>query len=183
MSSDRRTTIGRIGERLAAERLEAGGYRIVERNYRTREGELDVIARRGETLVFCEVKTLVARRPGGRGPAYPLESVRHAKRTKIRRLARAWMGERSGTVVLQDRALRRHRRNPVTRRQAPKHGAHRGGILIAVSGTAMRLRSTGKTSESPSLPGAPGPPLTSEAAIRSLAAGMRPTETIAGAAR
>ncbi len=98
MSPDRRTTIGRIGERLAAERLEAGGYRIVERNYRTREGELDVIARRGETLVFCEVKTLVARRPGGRGPAYPLESVRHAKRTKIRRLARAWMGERSGTV-------------------------------------------------------------------------------------
>jgi putative endonuclease len=98
MSSDRRTTIGRIGERLAAERLEAGGYRVIERNYRTREGELDVIARRGEVLVFCEVKTLVARRPGGRGPAYPLESVRHAKRTKIRRLARAWMGERSGTV-------------------------------------------------------------------------------------
>ena len=97
MSSDRRTTVGRIGERLAAERLEAAGYRVIERNYRTREGELDVIARRGEVLVFCEVKTLVARGTGN-GPAYPLEAVRHAKRTKIRKLARAWMGERTGVV-------------------------------------------------------------------------------------
>jgi putative endonuclease len=97
MSSDRRTTVGRIGERLATERLEAAGYRVIERNYRTREGELDVIARRGEVLVFCEVKTLVARGTGN-GPAYPLEAIRHAKRTKIRKLARAWMSERTGVV-------------------------------------------------------------------------------------
>jgi putative endonuclease len=97
MSSDRRTTVGRIGERLAAERLEAAGYRVIERNYRTREGELDVIARRGDVLVFCEVKTLVARGTGN-GPAYPLEAVRHAKRAKIRKLARAWMSERTGVV-------------------------------------------------------------------------------------
>ena len=62
-----RREIGRLGERLAAGALEKGGYRVLERNYRTREGELDLIAVRDGTLVFCEVKTLIAR-PGAGGP-------------------------------------------------------------------------------------------------------------------
>jgi putative endonuclease len=94
MATDGRTAVGRRGERAAARHLEAHGYRIVERNFRTREGELDLVAVRGATLVFCEVKTLVARASSGRGPAYPLEAVGPAKRARIRRLARAWLGER-----------------------------------------------------------------------------------------
>jgi putative endonuclease len=88
--------VGRLGERLAAERLERDGYRVIERNYRTREGEIDLIARRGETLVFCEVKTLIARDARERGPAYPLESVRTGKRTQVRRIARSWIAEQAG---------------------------------------------------------------------------------------
>jgi putative endonuclease len=92
---DRRRNTGRLGERIAAERLQRCGYRLVERNYRRREGEIDLIARRGPVLVFCEVKTLIA--PGGTrpGPAHPLEAVRPAKRAQVRRLARAWLAERS----------------------------------------------------------------------------------------
>jgi putative endonuclease len=97
MNGDRRRRVGRIGERLAAERLERSGYRVLERNYRTREGEIDIVARRGHTLVFCEVKTIVARETGN-GPAFALEAVRSAKQAKIRRLARAWMSERVGAA-------------------------------------------------------------------------------------
>jgi len=93
--SQRRIQVGRLGERLAARRLERDGYRVIERNYRTREGEIDLIAARDSTLVFCEVKTLVARSAPGRGPSYALESVGAAKRAQVRRLAKAWLAERS----------------------------------------------------------------------------------------
>ncbi len=98
MAPDRRTRVGRLGERLAAQRLERAGYRVLERNYRTREGELDLVARHGSTLVFCEVKTLVARDGERRGPAFPLEGVGPAKRAQVRRVARSWLSERSGTA-------------------------------------------------------------------------------------
>jgi putative endonuclease len=103
VSPTRRSETGRIGERAAARHLERSGYRVIERNYRTREGEIDLIAVTGETLVFCEVKTLVVRSRSSSGPAHPLESVRHAKRTRIRRLARAWLSERSAEVRLRGR--------------------------------------------------------------------------------
>lgn len=48
---------GQRGERIAARYLERRGYRILERNYRSRFGEIDLIAQKGELLVFCEVKT------------------------------------------------------------------------------------------------------------------------------
>jgi putative endonuclease len=87
-----RIGIGRRGEQMAARELERAGYTVVERNYRTREGELDIVARRQPVLVFCEVKTIVAR-GSGRGPAYPLEAVGNAKRAQVRRIARSWMSE------------------------------------------------------------------------------------------
>jgi putative endonuclease len=92
MSTDRRRSIGRRGETAAAELLERLGFTVLERNHRTRAGELDLIAARGGTLVFCEVKTLVAR-PGGpsAGPVSPLEAVGPAKRAQVRRLAREWL--------------------------------------------------------------------------------------------
>jgi putative endonuclease len=91
---DPRGRIGRLGERLAAQRMERSGYTVVERNYRTREGEIDIVARRGRVLVFCEVKTVVTRSTA-RGPAHALEAVGGAKRRQVRRMARSWMNERA----------------------------------------------------------------------------------------
>jgi putative endonuclease len=82
-----------MGEVAAARFLERRGYRIVEHNYRAREGEIDLIALTGTTLVFCEVKTLVERARRTRGPNSPLEGVRHTKRVQVRRIARAWLGQ------------------------------------------------------------------------------------------
>ena len=56
MSSDRRQTLGELGETLACDELRRRGYAILERRYRTRFGEIDIVARDGETTVFVEVK-------------------------------------------------------------------------------------------------------------------------------
>jgi putative endonuclease len=100
VSEDLRRGTGRLGETVAAQLLERLGYTIVDRNFRTREGELDLIAWRGGTLVFCEVKALVAR-PGGpsAGPASPLEAVGPVKRIKVRRMARAWLAAQGGSCA------------------------------------------------------------------------------------
>jgi putative endonuclease len=104
---DGRGVAGRRGERVAARYLEKKGYRIVERNYRTREGEIDLVAVRDRTLVFCEVKTLVARGTTRRGPAYPLEGIKPAKRSQVRRIARVWLAEeRPSHPGLQFRDIR-----------------------------------------------------------------------------
>ena len=54
--TEARQALGRLGEELACSALEARGYTVIERRYRTRFGELDIVARHGETLVFVEVK-------------------------------------------------------------------------------------------------------------------------------
>jgi putative endonuclease len=107
VSPDRRIWTGRRGETVAAQLLEHHGFEVLERNYRTREGEIDLIAAREGTLVFCEVKALVAR-PGGpsRGPATPLEAVGPAKRAQVRRLARAWLAQRGDAPRTGWRTLR-----------------------------------------------------------------------------
>jgi len=56
MSSDPRQTLGELGETLACEELRRRGYAILERRYRTRFGEIDIVARHGDVLVFVEVK-------------------------------------------------------------------------------------------------------------------------------
>jgi putative endonuclease len=81
---------------VAARHLEDAGWRIVERNYRMREGEIDLIAARGDVLAFCEVKTLVDRGTPARGPANPVESVGYRKQVKVRRMARAWLASHAG---------------------------------------------------------------------------------------
>jgi putative endonuclease len=80
-------TLGRDGEQLAAEHLSRLGYEIVERNYRTRWGELDIVARQGRTLAFCEVK---ARRAGGSAGG-PFEAVGRDKQTRVRKMANSWL--------------------------------------------------------------------------------------------
>ncbi|HWB70228.1 MAG TPA: YraN family protein [Solirubrobacterales bacterium] len=90
--TEARLRIGRAAEALVAARLLASGWRIVERNARTRFGELDLIALDGSTLVFVEVK---AGRAGAFfGPERPVLGVGPRKQTRVRRLATAWMAER-----------------------------------------------------------------------------------------
>ncbi len=94
MADDPRRRVGARGERLAADHLEALGYQVMERNFRTRFGELDLVARRGRFLVFCEVKTRLAADPAG--SFGPLSSVGPRKRAQLRRIAAQWLHERSG---------------------------------------------------------------------------------------
>jgi putative endonuclease len=97
VASDPRRGTGQRGEAIAAALLERRGYVVVERNFRTREGEIDLIVQRKGEVVFCEVKTLVARSGGpATGPATPLEAVGPAKRAQVRRVARAWLASREG---------------------------------------------------------------------------------------
>jgi putative endonuclease len=88
MGSDRRRELGDLGERLAAEHLTRAGYRVLDRNYRTARGELDLVAAGYGALVFCEVKTRVI---GRAGPPGPLDGIGPVKRRRLRRLAREWL--------------------------------------------------------------------------------------------
>jgi putative endonuclease len=90
MTDSRRRT-GQIAEDLVAERLAAAGWEIVERNARTRYGELDIVALDGRVLVFIEVKG--ARAGTQFGPEKPILSINFTKQRKVRHLGTAWMAE------------------------------------------------------------------------------------------
>ena len=86
--SGSRRALGADGERIAAQWYEAHGYEILDRNWRRREGEVDLIVRLGKTVAFCEVKTRSSDRFGSGA-----ESVLEAKQRRIRRLAARWLSE------------------------------------------------------------------------------------------
>ncbi|GAB3410986.1 YraN family protein [Schumannella luteola] len=77
--------LGRRGERIAEEHLIRSGIRVVDRNWRCSIGEIDLVARDGDDVVFVEVKT---RR--GIGYGHPLEAITPVKLARLRRLAGAW---------------------------------------------------------------------------------------------
>lgn len=79
---DARVALGKSGETFACRELERLGYAIVARRFRTRHGELDIVARDGETLVFVEVKARRTLRFG-----LPAEAVTGFKQDRIRRMA------------------------------------------------------------------------------------------------
>ena len=83
---DGRRRLGAFGERLAAAHLEAKGYRIRARNYRCREGEIDIVAQDGETLVFVEVRTRRGDALGG-----PAESITAIKQSRLAAVAMAYV--------------------------------------------------------------------------------------------
>lgn len=113
--------IGARGEAAAAAYLERVGMQVVERNWRTDRGELDIIALDGEELVLCEVKT---RTSDSRGT--PEDAVSASKRRRIARLARAYLAGAgledcpvrfdvvTVRVLAEDRALLRHHRAAFT---------------------------------------------------------------------
>ena len=83
-------SLGRYGEELAVRYLREQGMEVIERNWRCEHGEVDVVARDGDCLVICEVKT---RRPSGFGD--PVEAVTFAKAMRLRRLAGAYVSAHS----------------------------------------------------------------------------------------
>jgi putative endonuclease len=86
-----RQRIGRAAEDLVAARLTTADWEIIERNARTRYGELDIVALDGDTLVFVEVKA--GRENAAFGPERPILAVDRRKQLRVRRLATAWMAE------------------------------------------------------------------------------------------
>ena len=78
--------LGRQGEQLAVEHLQRAGLRILDRNWRCAEGEVDIVAAERRTLVICEVKTRSGVRYGT-----PLEAITRQKRNRLRRLAIRWV--------------------------------------------------------------------------------------------
>lgn len=85
----RRLDLGARGEELAATWYVGAGYSVLDRNWRCREGELDLVVARGRLLVFCEVKTRT-----GTGFGLPAEAVTFSKQRRLRHLATRWLVER-----------------------------------------------------------------------------------------
>jgi putative endonuclease len=78
--------LGQQGEQLAASFLTDAGLEILDRNWRCPRGEIDIVARDGQTLVICEVKTRSGVRFGT-----PVEAINPPKAAPLRRLAIAWV--------------------------------------------------------------------------------------------
>jgi putative endonuclease len=77
--------LGKRGEEIAAESLASGGMRVIDRNWRCRQGEIDIVALDGVEIVFIEVKTRTSVDFG-----HPLEAITAPKLARLRRLAAAW---------------------------------------------------------------------------------------------
>jgi putative endonuclease len=86
-----RRAYGAFGETLAARHYQRLGYEVVARNWRCKDGELDLVVSRAGLLVFCEVKT---RRTDAFGSGF--EAVTPAKRARIRRLAARFLADAGG---------------------------------------------------------------------------------------
>ena len=86
MGADGRQTLGKLGEDLACEELVRRGYAILDRRYRTRCGEIDIVARVGDIVVFVEVKARAGDRFGG-----SLAAVTPRKQQQIVRVALDWL--------------------------------------------------------------------------------------------
>ncbi|WP_419998241.1 YraN family protein [Streptomyces boninensis] len=86
-----RQAIGQYGERLAERRLTAAGMTILERNWRCRAGEVDLVAQDADTLVLCEVKTRKAT-----AYEHPIAAITPEKAARLRRLAEEWLARNGG---------------------------------------------------------------------------------------
>ncbi len=81
-----RKALGDFGERIAVRRLSDEGYQVLDRNWRCGDGEIDIVARDGASLVICEVKTRSSEAFGT-----PLEAVTPVKARRLALLAARWI--------------------------------------------------------------------------------------------
>ena len=81
-----RHILGTYGEQLACDYLISKNYEVLDRNWRCSLGEIDVVAKYQDTLVFVEVKTR-----NGRGFGHPFEAITEPKRKRLRKLSHAWL--------------------------------------------------------------------------------------------
>ena len=119
--TDRRKAIGRRGEAIARVRLREMGYRILEANYRSRYGEIDLVARHSDEYVFVEVRSKSAKSAG-----QPEESITSRKRDHLIATAQEY---------LQSQVRRQRRHRPI--RRPPKQ---RGALEATMS---AKIRTTG----------------------------------------
>lgn len=97
---DPRQTTGRRAEEICARRLRRGGWWILERNWRIRAGEIDLIVRKGPVLVIVEVK---ATHTGlFTGPTSPAFAVGPVKQRRLRKLASIWIATNGRRVAFQE---------------------------------------------------------------------------------
>ena len=90
---DHRRTLGRYGEKLALDHLGACGFTLLARNYRTRRGEIDLIAFDGRTLLFVEVKTHQLGRLQPPASVSPLAYLSAGQPARYRPVAQAWLDD------------------------------------------------------------------------------------------
>jgi putative endonuclease len=93
-----RRALGASGEQAAADWYERNGYQVVARNWRCRDGELDLIVRKGRAFVFCEVKTRSSLAFGA-----PAEAVTRTKQVRVRHLAARWLDDHAGVRATEIR--------------------------------------------------------------------------------
>ena len=105
--------LGKQGEDAAVKFLKKNGYKIIERNFRTRYAEIDVVAKEGKTLVFIEVKTR-----SGTGFGTPAEAVGYAKQQKI--------------IMAATEYLAKLRKEPLVRFDVASVIHHRGSFAVDV---------------------------------------------------
>jgi putative endonuclease len=89
-----RTALGAYGERLAARFLVDSGLVVLDRNWRCRDGEIDIVAGDGDELVVCEVKARSSTRFGT-----PLEAITPQKADRLYRLGQRWLAAHDVTFV------------------------------------------------------------------------------------
>jgi putative endonuclease len=119
--TDPRRALGEYGERLAARYLTDHGLVVIDRNWRCARGEIDLVARDGDCLVFCEVKTRRSERFGT-----PVEAVDWRKTARLRRLAAAWLqahDEHPGRIRIDVVGIVRPVRGPASVRHLQGVGA------------------------------------------------------------
>lgn len=84
--------LGDLGEKISREYLENKGYKILDRNFRySKLGELDIIAKKGDIVIFFEVKTRMKTGPDG---FWPEDNITYSKQKKLIKLSQIWLAKR-----------------------------------------------------------------------------------------
>lgn len=110
LSHAQRMALGDFGERLACRHLTSSGLLVLDRNWRCAAGEIDIVARDGEEVVVCEVKTRSSTRYGT-----PAEAITPAKATRLHRLGQLWLRDHLhpwSMLRVDVVTVIRHRRGP-----------------------------------------------------------------------